>query len=214
MPGRFNAGRIQQVPLEFGAGGHYQYAGRTGTLPATLAAAATLFALRNGAVKPMVLLRLLAYFQTLTVWTGHQEASFEAFVGRAFTANFTGGAAATLTGNNLKARTTMPVTGAADIRIATTAALGGGTVTPDTQPFAVGLGSPNVVNAAAGTAYSPNNRPVIDYKPDVANGEHPIVLAQDEGIVIKNAIVWPAAGTGVLSVEARWAEVDAFPDLS
>lgn len=212
--GRFNAGRIQPVPIEFGAGGHYQWSSRTGTLAAALAAAAVVFSLRNGGAKPLVLLRLLAEFQTLTAFTAHQEVSFEAYMARGFTASHTGGNAAVLTGNNLKARTSMPTTGVADLRLAATAALAGGTLTLDDKPFAAGLGSPNVVNALAGTAYSSHNRPVLDYKPDIANGEHPIICEQNEGIVICNAIVWPAAGTGVLAVTARWAEVDAYPDLS
>lgn len=212
--GRFNAGRAQPTPIEYGAGGHYQYASRTGTLAAALAANAVLFSMRNGGAKPMILLALRAWLQPLTVFTAHQEISLEAFVARGFTASHSGGNAANLTGNNLKARTSMPSTGLADLRLASTAALGGGTLTPDDKPFAVALGSPLIVNGVAGTAFSPYNKPELEYAPDIESGEHPIICAQDEGIVIRNGIVWPAAGTAVLAVAAKWAEVDAFPELS
>ena len=35
-------------------------------------------------------------------------------------------------------------------------------------------------------------------------------LAQNEGIVVRNRTVWPAAGTGILTVLLGWAEVTAF----
>jgi hypothetical protein len=79
----------------------------------------------------------------------------------------------------------------------------------DAQPFALGgPGRGNVVNAAAGTEYA-QHYPFgqILYKPEMGDGECPIVLAQNEGITIQNMVVWPAAGTGELSVEFGWIEV-------
>lgn len=210
----YKAVRGQNRPCEFGTGGHFQWAKRSGTIAAALAANAVLFSFRWGSATKVAAIReIRLQFQTLTVWTAHQETSFEAYVGRSFTASHTGGTAATLTGNMGKARTTMttseiPTNG--DLRIASTAALGGGTITIDTDPFAVGLGSPLVVNAAAGTAYSAHNRPDLFWSADPADGEHPIILAQNEGIIIRNAIVWPAAGTAVIAVQIKWMETDAY----
>lgn len=207
------AARVSARPLEHGVGGHYHLAMRSGQLAAALAANAVLFSFRWGSSSLLAIIESIRLqFQPIVVFTGHQEISFEAYVGRAFSAAHTGGTAATLTGNNGKARASHPTSQIptnGDVRIASTAALGGGTVTLDANPFAVGVGSPNIVNSAAGTAYVAYNRPVLEYKPWIADGEHPIVLAQNEGFVIRNGIVWPAAGTGVIGVEIRWAEVPA-----
>ena len=54
------------------------------------------------------------------------------------------------------------------------------------------------------------NDPTLIYQCDMAGGEHPIVLAQNEGLVIRNRTVWPAAGTGILQVEVAWAETTLF----
>ncbi len=50
----------------------------------------------------------------------------------------------------------------------------------------------------------------VDLDVYVGDGMHPIVLAQNEGIVIRNRTVWPAAGTGILMVALDWAEVAAY----
>lgn len=210
----FKALRQSPRPIEFGAGTHIAVAKRTGTMAAALAANAVIWSFRWGDGTLLALLmRLRVMFQTLTVFTAHQEVSFEAYVGRSFSASHTGGTAATLTTNSGKKRTSLTTSKIAtngDWRIASTAALGGGTVTLDNDPFTVGLGSPNVVNAAAGTAYSPYNRPEIDYHAWTSDGRHPHVFAQNEGAVIRNGVVWPVAGTAVLSVESDHVEVAVY----
>lgn len=202
-------------PIPHGANGHYAYASKTGTIAAALAAGAVLFAFRwTHATVLAVITRMVVRFQPNVVFTAAgANLSLAAYVGRSYSASHTGGTAATLTGNNCKRRTSFATTKAGDIRIATTAALGGGTITVDAQPFKYGgPGRPNWDNAAAGTPFIFNQNPVgsIDYIPDIDRGEYPLVLAQNEGIVLKNEVVWPAAGTAEVSVEIDWAEVDAY----
>ena len=36
------------------------------------------------------------------------------------------------------------------------------------------------------------------------------MLSQNEGIVLRNRTVWPAAGTGIVQVELSWSEVAAY----
>lgn len=96
-----------------------------------------------------------------------------------------------------------------DLRIPTTAALTAGTQTLAGNAFANSIGRPNITNPAGGTEAGVWVPPALDYLP-VANGEHPIVLAQNEGVVIRNRAGWPAAGTGTIAVEIAWAEVNAY----
>lgn len=202
-------------PIPHGANGHYAYASKTGTLAAALAAGAVIFAFRwTHASVLAVITRMVVRCQPNVAFTAAgANLSLAAYFGRSYSASHTGGTAATKTGNEMKRRTSFATTKVGDIRIATTAALAGGTITADTQPFIYGgPGRPNFTNAAAGTEHIFNQNPVgaINYVPDINRGEYPIVLAQNEGIVLKNEVVWPAAGTAEVAVEVSWAEVDAY----
>lgn len=212
------AARATTRPVEHGAFGHYRYASKSGTIGAALAAGGLVFAFRYGsATSVAVVTSLKVRCQGNVAFTAAAaNLSLAAYIGRSYTASHTGGTAATSTGNNLKLRSsfaTSQINASGDIRIATTAALGGGTITLDTQSFAYGgPGRPNIVNAAAATEYllSTPEFGRIDYQAAVGSGEHPIVLAQNEGIVIRNEVVWPAAGTAEVSVEIQWAECPAY----
>ena len=48
------------------------------------------------------------------------------------------------------------------------------------------------------------------FEADVSSGEHPLVLAQNEGFSITVPAV-PATGTWTLAVNVRWAEVTDYP---
>jgi hypothetical protein len=202
-------------PFDYGSLGHYQLSVVSGTLAAALAANAVVFSARWGdATRLALITRLRCRFLPLTPFTAAtltDHTSFDAVVGRSFSANHTGGTALTLTGNSFKLRATMGSTLFSDIRMATTAALGGGTITLDPHPFAQSLRKGNRVNPAAATeeTIQPTADGLnLDYY--TGDGCHPLCLAQNEGIVIRNRTVWPAAGTGILLVEMGWAEVTVF----
>lgn len=202
-------------PNDAGALGHYRISVVTGTLAAALAASAVIFSARWGdATRLALITSLRTRFLPLTVFTTAtltDHTSVDAYIGRSFSAAHTGGTALTLTGNNNKMRASMGSSLFSDMRIATTAALGGGTITPDAQPFSQSIRKGNRTNAAAGTeeTYLPTADGMnVDF--DTARGEHPILLAQNEGIVIRNRTVWPAAGTGILLVEMAWSELTAY----
>jgi hypothetical protein len=214
----FRALKNTNRPMEFGANGHFQYSAVSGILPAALAAASVVFSFRWGdASKLAIVTGFRTRFLPLTLFTAAtltDHTSFDAFVGRSFSASHTGGTGATMTGNNQKKRTSMGTSLIAtngDIRIATTAALGGGTVTLDAQPFSQSIRKGNRANPAAGTEETIQpSADGLNFNSDVSIGEHPIVLAQNEGVVVRNRTVWPAAGTGQLLVEIIWAEVSAY----
>lgn len=208
----FRALRMAGRPVDHGALGQYQISVVTGTLAAALAASAQVFQFKwTDATKLAVILGLRTRFLPLTPFTAAtltDHTSFDAFVVRSFAAGG-GGTTLTLTGNNAKLRTSM-ATSLATINVATTAALTAAT-TLDAQPFSQSLRKGNRVNPAAPTEEVV--MPAFDglnYSPDVASGQHPVVLAQNEGIAIRNRTVWPAAGTGILLVELNWAEVTAY----
>ena len=152
-------------------------------------------------------------FLPLTPFTANtltDHGSFDAFIGRVFSASHTGGTAVDLSGDNASMRAAMGPSLFSDVRRSSTSALGGGTVTLDSVPFAQSLRKGNRVNPAALTEEVIIDPDPLFYKCDTANGEHPIVLAHNEGIIIRNRTVWPAAGTGILKIEMVWAEVVAY----
>lgn len=215
----FRALRVTARPMDYGGLGSYRVSVVTGTLAAALAAGAVVFSARWGdPTRLAVITSLRARFQPLTLFTAAtltDHTSFDALIARLFTASHTGGTGLTLTGNSAKMRASMGNTifGAAgsDMRIATTAALAGGTLTLDPHPFAQSIRKGNRVNPATGTEET--IPPVtdglnIDFR--AGDGEHPIVLSQNEGIIIRNRTVWPAAGTGILLVEMAWTEVAQY----
>jgi len=206
---------ITAKPIPYGALGHYRFQVVTGTLAAALAANAVVFSARWGdATRLCLITKLKIRFLPLTLFTAAtltDHTSFDAVIGRTFTASHTGGTALTLTGNSFKMRASMGTTLFTDLRIATTAALGGGTITLDPHPFAQSIRKGNRVNPTAATEET--IMPAMDGMEmdfDMGGGDHPITLAQNEGIVIRNRTVWPAAGTGILSVQLAWAELTVF----
>jgi hypothetical protein len=122
-------------------------------------------------------------------------------VARSWTADGSGGTAATITGNNQKQRTSMGSTLLGASRIASTAALTAGTKTLDAQ--AVGQYS-----AAFGTATSTQWVPTFDLFHIDPGGESPLVLAQNEGFVVRATV--PATGTWQFGVTVCWTEVTAY----
>ena len=211
----FRAQRTRATPIDYGALGHYRVSAVSGILPAVLAAGAVVYSFRWGNTPNLgVLLKLRTRFLPLTLFTAatlNDSTSFDAVVARSFTASHTGGTTLTPTGNNAKCRTSMGTSLITDLRIATTAALAAGTLTLDAFPFAQSIRKANRVNPAAATEET--IQPTTDGMEmdfDMAAGDHPLVFAQNEGFIIRNRTVWPAAGTGQLMVQCVWAEVASF----
>lgn len=205
--------RVASRPVE--ATGHYGLSVVTGTLAAALAANAVVFSARWSAASLCIITSLKTRFLPLTpftVATLTDHTSFDVVMGTGFTASHTGGTALTMTGHSFKRRTSMATTSFTDLRIATTAALAGAAgLTLFPHPLAQSLRKGNRVNPAAATeeTISPTTDG-IDVDIYVGDGMHPIVLAQNEGIIVRNRTVWPAAGTGILMVAMDWAEATAY----
>lgn len=207
----FRALRGTGRPLDHGSLGHYRLCMATGTIGAALAANGELFHFRWADVSR------LAVVQKILISAGANVAAsaaglvtLEAVVARGWTAAGTGGVTATLAGNNQKVRSNMGTTLLGEVRIATTAALGAGTKTLDSQ----GIGNVTI-GIGTGAITTSHRLPLIDkidlVEVDADSTMHPIILAQNEGVVIKNgATAFPAAMTWAMGVTIVWAELAAF----
>lgn len=200
-------------PLPVGSLGQYRIASTTGTIAAALAASGQVFYVRwTDATRFFVLHKFTARFQALTLFTAATltDFGFDLFKATAVSAGGGGTDLGALV--KTKMRTSMGASlldTAGLMRISTIAALTAIT-TLDATAIAQSLGDTQRVNPAAATEEQRVNDPTLVYTCDMANGEHPLVLAQNEGLVLRNRTVWPAAGTGIFQIEMVWSEVSAF----
>lgn len=197
-------------PVPHGSLGHYELAVTSGTIAAALAAAAQLFYFRwTDATRFAVIHRVKMSFQTLTLFTAAQQVDFGFDMFKATTIGAGGGGTQILPAEVSRMRSTMSTSLLSDARIATTAALTA-LANLDTRAIAQSIGDMQRMNPIAATEEQRVNDPTMEYHPNMANGDHPLVLAQNEGFVLRNRTVWPAAGTGIVQVSVRWSEVTAF----
>jgi len=190
-------------PLDYGALGSYRLSLLSGTMAAGLAANSEVFQFRwSDATRICVV--------TSIIWDGlsGSATSFAAGFGkvdvlaaRSWTADGSGGTPATLTGNNQKQRTSMGTTLLGAARISSTAALTAGTKTLDAQAIAQ-------YSATFGTTTSTQWMPMVDLFHADPGSESPLVLAQNEGFVIRATV--PATGTWQFGCTVTWTELTAY----
>jgi hypothetical protein len=212
----FRAMRASLRPLDHGSLGHYRLAMNTTSIGASLAASGELFHFRWTDSTNLAVIQKILVSAGANVAAGAAALiTLEAIIARAWTADGSGGTAATMTGNNNKVRTshsTSLISGSSGtIRCATTAALTAGTKSLDSQAIGnvtIGLGT-----GAISTTPNFTLIPKIDLLEVDADGSiHPIVLANQEGFVIRNgaSVAWPTLMTWCLGVTVVWAEVSAY----
>lgn len=212
VDGTYKAARVSLRPVDHTTGGHFRIGLQSnGMTSATVAADGTIFSVRwTSATHYMVVSRFRARYTVTTAFTAAQRLGMNLFIARSFTASDSGGLATTLAGNNQKMATDMTTTAissAADMRISDTGVVTAGTRTLDANPICTVSGVSHDPNAGAGTGQIVAIQPILDVTTDVSRGEHPIVLAQNEGLVLRNIVVFPASGVAFLQVEMAWAEV-------
>lgn len=195
----FGAARVSMRPMD--TLGWNSVGAATGSLTG-LAANAGLFSFRNLSSNAIVVRRVGIGFVTTTAFTVAQAVSFGLLIARNFTASDSGGTGIAFTGANGKHRTSLGTPTSLDCRIAAAAALGAGTRTLD----ATALGMQAGWSAAAGTTIAPALNNLLSH----ATGDYPIVLAQNEGVVIANLTAMAAGGAGVAYVGLEFAEASAF----
>jgi hypothetical protein len=129
------------------------------------------------------------------------QGIFQLFAARSFSANDTGGNAATLTGNNGKVRTSFATTAISDFRISSTAALGTGTRTPDATPLVTATVS---ISTATFLSILPINTPFYS----ASLGNQPLQFANNEGFEVQATV--PGTGTWFANATVCWDEVTGF----
>ncbi len=195
----FGAARVAMRPIDVLG---WNSVGVATGLVTGLAAGATIFSFRNLSANPVLVRRVGVGFVTTTAFTAAQLMSFGLTVARSFTASDSGGTAIALTGSNAKHRTTLATPTSLDCRVATTAALTAGTRTLDANSMAVAAGW----SGAAGVTIPPALNNLLSHD----TGDYPLVLAQNEGLIVVNLTAMGAAGVGVATVAIEFAEASAF----
>lgn len=193
-------------PPAFDSLGAYSVAQVTGNIAATLAAGSTLFSARWGDATRFGMLEWIrASAAVVTAVTTGVIFDLEAIIARSFTASDTGGTPINLAAPFQKRRVSMGASLFTDMRIATTGTLTPGTRTPDAQAIGRLQG---FTGTALGTKIFDSN-PQYLYRREDPN-EHPVILAQNEGILIRNPLVGPATGTFAVLIEMGWMEVSSY----
>lgn len=207
--------RTSARPWEHDSGGHYRVASRSGAITgAGVVAGGPLFSYQWNPTGGMVaaLLRCRAYYIPTVAFTAAQELGLDLV-------HVTGFTVADSTGTPIvptPMRKNMPASQTSDCRIAPATILTAGTrVVDTTSVLEIGGGVVNVANAAAGTAYvnpSSGGMPQFgfDYDP-LMRGEMPLIMTRGEGFLVRNTVVFPAAGTCTLVVLASIVE---FPSAN
>jgi hypothetical protein len=211
---RFRAQKITFKPTEYSTGGHYSMGAASGIIPAALTTPAELFQFRwssSSLLGVVQRVRLSAAVST-TFFAAGVPLNFLLQKSTSWSANGTGGTSITPDVSN-KQRTSMASSVLGDFRIATTAALGAGTKTLETLDFAAAICAGNQAGCDFQALFSPGiamQNPAISlFEANVANGMHPLVLAQNEGFsLVLNAV--PATGTWQFGIDVQWAEVAQY----
>lgn len=182
----------------------------TGNIAATLAAASPLVSMRWSSTSSYaVILGIRAGIEIVTAVTAATIMDLEAIIARSFTVADTTGTATTPS----KMRGSMATSAFADLRVATTATLTAGTRTLDSVGFAFAnfpiLQNTNATGTAVLLAVG-NGAPMQDLYRANHNGGHPVVLAANEGLVIRNSTASAATGTWKQIVTVEWAELAYF----
>lgn len=197
-------------PLPVGTGGGFRYSSFTGTIPAALAANSELFQFRfvTGASRVALVHGISVSAGANVAATAAALQAIRATIARSWSADGTGGTAATMTGNNQKLDT-QHATAEATCRIATTAALGAGTKTLDSQD--IGCVSYGVGTGAITTSLSLNLFPKTNLMGEFSGSmAFPIILRNQEGFVIRSGLIGPAAMTWQLGIDVIWSEVQSW----
>ena len=200
---------LQVAHAPFG-GNAYRFASFTGTIGAALAANSEVFQFRFlSGTKTWCLVEKVIFdgLGIIAVATAAGPLGFQMVPARAWTAAGSGGTRIAVSGDNLQMETAIANSQVNDIGIATTGALTAGTKTLDANAIGQALGG---VGTAAVTAYGPSS--IVTPQPlfNMEQASQPLVLANQEGFVIRTSHAGPTALTYVAGFTVQWREVAAF----
>jgi len=196
-------------PQAYGTLGHYRWGALSGLIPAALAANSEILQFRwSDATRLCIInsIKISAAVST-TFFAAGVPLQISLTKATAWTAVGTGGTRPAVAAT-LKKRSSMgsSLLGANDIGVATTAALGAGTKTLEATPMGVVVAAGPITASLNGAIILPGT-PLWDS--NSADGEHPLLLVQNEGFAIRSIAV-PATGTWMFAINIDWAEVTIF----
>jgi hypothetical protein len=205
----FRAMRFTPRPVDHGSLGAYSVSSTSGTMAAALSANSEIFQFRWPDATNLALIHRVQFSAGANVAaTAAGLFSVRMTAARSWTAAGSGGTRLTMTGNNAKLRTSMGTSLVNDIGISTTAALTAGTKTLDTQD--ISTVSTGIITGAITVAPTFEIFPLSDLFDSSENLFHPIVLAQNEGFVLRIGAAAPASMTWHFSVNVVWQEVASY----
>lgn len=210
--GQANAKPLHVVskPQSFGSLGHYQLAVQTNEIREDMAENGEIFQFRwTDATRLCIINKITINGMFATTAFAAGGITLAAAICRSWSADGTGGTTLTLTGDNNQLRSSMGASLLGTARIATIGALGAGTKTIDAQNIGMitthSSGGTSSATPIIGSIHLPMND-LFDC--DIASGEHPIVLAANEGIIVRAKV--PPTGLWTAGLTIKWAELTAF----
>jgi hypothetical protein len=183
--------------MQFNVVSSHRYSARSGSLTGIASAIIGSFRWGNTAG---IKARITSVEWGILVNAGFDAAqilTLDLLIVRGFTASHTGGTALTLTSpaTKLRSAATVEATRVTDIRIATTAALGGGAGTLDT----IGTDSVWALATTAGARIQKE----YDFTHTEAGG---IIFQQDEGLALRSGTAFGTGGTAQAYLTIGWDE--------
>lgn len=198
------------IPFNYEDRGIYSIGATTGIMAAGLAAGSEIFQFRWAPADTDLIAAIQKIWIDASVSTTFFAAGvpcrFDLAPATSWTAAGTGGSGITpSTGLKLDTEMADTAVAAGDIRIASTAALGAGTKTLGLNIGNLSAGGP--ITASLNGTILPPQSPL--FEADVASGEHPLVLRDEQGFAIRATV--PGTGTWSATVHVLWAETTSYP---
>ncbi len=220
----FLAARIALKPHEYaGQGkvlGHYGVCQQSGAVVnSTLLALGHLGSIRwSDPSTYLVLLRIRVGCNIQTIMTAALTTDIRAIVARGFSVDFTTASTAINMAtpaktNAMRSSMSNSLMGINGPRICTTVVMSGQTFTADAAPFAVQyfqLHYPTNVTGTVVTQSVGPTAPVTDLYNCTLNGQHPLVLSNNEGVILQNITAGNADGKITYTFGWEFAEVVVF----
>lgn len=205
----FRAQRVTPRPVDHDTRGAYAYGGLSGIIGAALGANSEIFQFRWVDATRFAVVRKVRISASVstTFFAAGVPVQIDLVKVSGWSGQGTGGTTVSPAAL-LKRRANMAssLVGSGDIRISTTAALGAGTKTLETLSLSTIVAAGPITASLNGTIIAPGT---ILWQAEVGDGEHPLVLGQNEGFVIRSVAV-PATGTWQVAVNVDWAEVSSY----
>jgi hypothetical protein len=187
-------------PLDYGNSGFYQFCAKSGVMLAAAPANSPILSFRwfSGTAFAVInRVRLWAWSNTAF---GAGVSTFDIYAARAFTGADTGENSANLVGDSNQLRTTMGASGAS-IVYSNTVPITPGTRILDAAPLdSSTVQAPTTANTMFG------NMPMTLF--EKREGDHPLVLAFNEGFVVRTTMA--SLGAWNFSMTLEWAEMPTY----